>query len=478
MAGEYDPNSPPVLPGFYARIRDSVAAVAQGGDLGIVAVPVVHNWGPIAEFVSVRNQTEFEAVFGDSDTDASFAVLGALTGDTDNGGASEVLVYRMDVTGHAKAAITLDNTSAANAITLTAKHEGTFGNGITVTTRENPANAAEDQLLVYVNTSLKETFTYTAADIQELVDAVNDATTGSAFLDASLDADGTALDDVTSQPLTGGLNGSAVAGDHTTAQTAMEGQTFNLVVVPNLTDSGILASYHAWVANLNVTIKRVMMVTGGAAAESLNDAITRSGLTSDNENFVNLGLNEFEDVDAVVHSSAEMVGYVAGMIAGAGVTKNITFNRVAGFSLVDRPSIAEKEQAVANGVLLFDEDDRGIKVIREKTTYTDDTPEKTFATFSSIKNVRVIHKIEGDLTVITEDEWIGAVQNTPTTRSNYVGMVLGFLRDLEDLGVLEPGSSEVEIDETQDNTGDAIYVILRYGNQGIIEQVLAIGEIV
>ena len=479
MSGLYDPNNLPQRAGFFSRIQAAIQDAATGGDLGIVGMPIVHNYGPIGEFVTITNENQFNEIFGDSDSDARFAVLGALQGDEDNGGANEVLLYRLDLTAgtQAKADITLDDTGATPAITLTAKHEGTHGNTFAVTVEDDPANAANDRLRVYKGSELQETFIYPDADIQALVDAVNDTSTGSDLLDAALLSDGIALAAVSSQALTGGDNGTAASGDYDVAQTAFESQQFNIFCIPNLTSSPIRASFQTWIDSVNTSSKRVMMVEGGAAAESVATAIARSAETSDNENFVNVGGIDFIDPDGNTKSSAQMVGHIAGMIAAAGITKNLTYNRIAGFDISTNLSNDDLVTAILGGVLIFSRDDRGIKVERERTTYTDDTVDKPYTLFRSIRTVRIIHKVENDLTVITEDEWIGKVQNTPATRANYLGEVLEFLRGLEDQNAVVSGSSAVRFDDTQDNTGDTLHVILTFEVQGVIEVVLAIGEI-
>lgn len=485
MAGSYDPNNPPIRRGFFSRITAAAEEAVLGGSGGVVAMPIVHDWGPTGVFHEITDSAGFDATFGDSSTNDRFAVLGALagTGEADSG-ASSVIVYRMPLAGQVAAEKTLTNTTPANALTLTAKYKGTRGNDITFTVRDHPGDAAQDQLLIYENGVLQETFNYANTDITALGALVNDTVTGSDYVKATVLITGVALATVTSQALNGtvGADGTPTGSDYTAAQSAFEAQPFNLFAIPGMTDTTILASARAWIQSLNGASRRVMFIEAGGSADTISDAITRSALTSTDGDFVNFGYNRFvNDVSGTTYNGSQMVGYFAGIIAGAGVTGSITFARLEGFDL-DATQTAltnsDVEDAIEGGVVVFTKDARGIRVEAEVTTFTDDDdPDHPLDVFGSIKSVRTLHQIENDFTEITEEDWIGDVSNTEAARDSYLATLLQYLKTLEDDGALKPGTSEMRFDETQDNTGNTLYPIYRVEMASAIERVLAIGQV-
>lgn len=479
MAGGYDPNNPPVRAGFYSLIRAAAEAAATGGAGGIVAFPVHGDWGPVGVFKTSRNQSEYEAVYGTSDIDERVFMRDAFTGNGQEGnGAQELLTYRMPVTGQATAEKDFNNTTPAAAINIAAKYPGTKGNDITITFRDNPTDSAYDQMLVYVGGSLVETYTYLNTGIASLVQEANEK---SNWVKLTLLVGTTAMAPVTGVSLTDtvGANGTPVLADYTDAMTVFESEAFNIFAIPNMTDSSILAALRSWCETQNATARRFMIVTGGAAGETFSAAINRSALSPENENVVNCGYNSFISPDNVIYSSAEIVGFLCGMIAGAGSKRSITFDRLpAGWSLAVTPSIDDINEAINNGLVIFSKDANGVKVEKGVTTFVNSVdPDKPLEDFSKIKSVRTIHQIENDLTQITELEWIGKVPNTPQSRDGYIGALLSYLKTLEDQSIIQNGSSAVRLDETQDNTGDTLYPIYSIAIVDAIERVLSIGEL-
>jgi hypothetical protein len=362
-------------------------------------------------------------------------------------------------------------------LTVRAKYKGTRGNDITITIRNHPTEASVDQLLVYLNGDLRETYNYAETDINALAADVND---NSNLLHLTVTVSGVAMTAVTGSALntTAGADGTAVAGDYADGLDALEAEDLNILVVAGITDSTIVAATRTWISDMNATMRRIMLVTGGAASETFSTATTRSALTSADENVVNLGYNMFTDPDGTARSTVQMIGHVAGMIAAAGAKRSITFSRLPeGFDLTVAPTYDEIISAIEGGLIVFTKDARGVRIERGITTFTDDNDaDKPLEVMSSIQHVRTLHQIENDLTEVTELEWIGQVQNTDKTRDAYVGMLLAYFRTLEREAVLDSGST-VRLDDTQDNTGDALYPIYAINLGSAIERVLAIGEV-
>jgi phage tail sheath gpL-like len=382
----------------------------------------------------------------------------------------------MPLSGQAYAVKALTNTTPATAINITAKYKGTLGNSLTVTVRDHPTEAGIDQLLLYLSGTLVETYNYAQTDITDLVAQIND---GSDYITAAVAVTGVALTAVTASAFASGADGTAVGSDYTDAMEAFEAQPFDIFTVPDMTDSGILASLRAWNEEMNGSARRFILVTGGGDSESMSTAVTRSQLSDDNENIVNVGMNMFTDPDGAARRTSEVVGHVAGMIAAAGPRRSVTFATMPdGWQLTAAPSRDEIEVAIDGGVLCFSQNANGVRVEVARTTYTVTTDDnKPYDTFSKIKYVRTIHAIENQFTQVTEEMYIGKVPNTPEGRSNYAGSMLGLLRTLEGENVLKKGTSHFRLDATQDNTGEVLYPIWGTEFTSAIERVLSIGNV-
>jgi hypothetical protein len=440
-----------------------------------------HDWGPEAVATRITSLAEFDRVCGPTNDDDRFAVEGAFTGDGTAGGkASAVYVYRMPLSGNAAASLVLTNTTPVAALTLTAKYKGTFGNSIKISTRVHPTDATKRQLLVYVGTQLVETWNYATTNITNLGAQINSTSTGSVYVVASAITSGVALTTITSSTLASGTSGAPITLDYTTAMSAVEGVPFNMITFPNLTDVTILAAARTWITSLNANTRRAFLVTGGGSSDAVSDAITRSALSSTVPDIVNAGgSNLVNDADTtIVKSTAQFTGFFAGIMAGYGVRRAMTFGRIPGWSLQTRPNDDNVKAALVGGVLLCTMDDDGLRIEKQLTTYTDATNALLpYAVFSKILSVRVMHLIDTDLARLTVQFWIGIVKSNPTTRAAYVGVLTDYLKGLEKADVLSPGQNAVILDPGQDNDGDTWYPVYTIELQQAVERVLAVAVV-
>ena len=67
-----------------------------------------------------------------------------------------MLCVRWGAAAAAKATRTLQNTTPAAALVLSAKYEGTYGNEIAVTCQDHIADSTQDELVVIVNGQISE----------------------------------------------------------------------------------------------------------------------------------------------------------------------------------------------------------------------------------------------------------------------------------------------------------------------------------
>ena len=162
--------SKPVRPGTVIRFEGEATPVVPPSVAETVALPIVHNWGPVNVPVLCSSFPEFESVYGDGATPGRTAVLGAFAGQALPGqaGAGGVYVYRM-----AKQAAPAKATLSTN-LALLAVHTGTRGNGLTAILENDPSgDALKQQFRLLLNNGQVERYSFTKAQPQQLVDAIN-----------------------------------------------------------------------------------------------------------------------------------------------------------------------------------------------------------------------------------------------------------------------------------------------------------------
>lgn len=467
LGGIWNAYDPPQRAGVFVNV-ESVPTPREAVDVGgIVGLVVQADWGPLETITTVESEAQAEALFGTGQT-ALFAISQALEGEgvVGRSGAAQVLAYRMAAASAAKAAITLDNTGAADALTLTAKYEGTRGNSFRVTVQTNADTVTKD-LLLYEGTTLRESYlAYPATDLAALAADINDRST---LITATVVLDGTALANVTTQAFTGGDSGTTIlTADHTAAMAAFEATSgFTVFAVDNLTDSTLRGTYRDWTIRLNQEGRTFHTVFGGAASESISTANTRSAAL-DSPYVVNL----WGDlrIDDTTYSSAQMAPRVAGIIAAAGVQRSVTFARIADAVMAAPPSASQVELAVRGYTVPFWYDGTVVRLQRARTTHTnvsDSEPAKFRSLFYMRKLMFFLRRMDAVATGLIE---VG-ISNTENGREGVVTAFNTEIGAMEASQVAIPGA-RAYLDPAMDQTGEAIYVIFSVDMAPGIEQVL------
>lgn len=468
MSGVFSKSNRPKAAGSYFNFTAASAAATVQASVGAtVAVGFTHDWGPDGQVVAVDSMAAWQAIYGSSTGTAGYgAVRGAFVGEglPGYGGAGRVLAYRMCGAAGAKAAVTLQNTTPANAITLTARYKGTRGNALRVTTQNNAVDSAKNDLILLDGTVELERYTYLDADIAALVTAIN---AESAWITATQVVTGVALGTVSAQAFTGGNDGATLlAADYTAMMALLEAERFGVLAWENLTDGSILTSVKTWAIDLNSRGRRFMVVVGGLANETASTATAR-GASLNSENFVTVGMGSYRDaVLSATLSTAQLAPRVAGVIAQRGETRSMTFARFAGLTIVSAPTLAEIDTLYAAGVCSLSRDDNTdapVRLERGVTTYTTTTDTaKPYAIFRTPRYVRVMHALETELSQWGDQNVVGKATVNDATRRFVVGEVKKRLAEREALGAVQPGWT-VAIDPNPPATDSDEFVAVQIG---------------
>lgn len=453
MPGQFSVVTQPKLPGEYVNYQVAPVAPVPVSIGSIVAIPITHDWGPFKVATPVRSLAEFQAVFGSSNTTPGYyAVAQCFKGEgvQGRGGAGQIIVLRWGASAAAKATKTLQNTTPANAITLTALYEGTKGNSLKLTVQDYAADATQSELIVYLGTAEVERYHYPDTNIANLVAQINST---SHWLTATLVLDGVALGTVTTQSLTGGLDGGTlIAQDWTDMMEVLETQRFGILAPFDLTDSGIMASLKTWAANLNTVGKRFMTVVGGALDEDLAAARTRATALA-NYNFCTIGVGSVKDsalVDAdgnpKVFSTSQFAPRLAGALAYRGEAMSMTFARFADVDLLNGATTQNVADAYDAGVMVLEKDsaENPVRVSKARTAYTSTSdPTHPVSIFGEPKFVRTMQNFEMEVTQRGEENYIGQMPVDDITRNALLADAKQSLRVRETARVVRPGWSVV-----------------------------------
>lgn len=145
-----------------------------------------------------------------------------------------------------------------------------------------------------------------------------------------------------------------------------------------------------------------------------------------------------------VLTTAEYCSRIAGLIAGTPLTQSVTFAPLSDASDVERLTKAELDAAVEAGKLVLLHDGVKVKVGRGVTSLT--TTTSTSALLKKIKMAETLDLIKHDLRILTQDTYIGRLANSYDNKIVLLGAYMTYLKELEAEGVLQRGTSKIEID--------------------------------
>ena len=405
MPGSFSKDARPVRPGAYFDWEATPTTTIQPNVGSIVALPIVHDWGPTKQIVPCLSLGAFQSAFGPStDTPGYAAAMQCFRGEDvgGRGGAGEVLFYRMAGTSAAAGTVALKNTASATAITLSALYDGSYSDNLGVRVRVSADPTNTDVLVTLLGTII-EVHTALGTDVQAMVDQIN-AT--SSWVSAEVGVTTVGLDTTTPstvQPLSGGDDGATLLpADWTDALDQLSAAQFSLFAPYDLTNAAILTSIQTWSASLNSSGKRFMTVIGGGPTDTSTTAIARStsmaALPGDGggENFVNLGVGTLVDDQLGTLSTSQLAPRVAGILAARGETMSLTFARLAGCTAGTLPSDADVSLCFNGGVVVFGMDSNAdpIRVEKGLTCYTGGDDSKPYLIYRNPKFVRTMHGIE------------------------------------------------------------------------------------
>jgi hypothetical protein len=447
MSGTFNPTALPDLPGVYTRYSAAPSTALPPSPGGIVAVPIVHDWGPANTLVFVPSFGEFENIFGEDDTVGRRAIFDAFRGEglEGLGGASGVYVVRMAASTAAAGAVILKNPAKAAAVSIKARYKGTRGNRLQILA--GPVVEGKQTITILDGTAELESFTIVLAESGSLQNLVSTINAVSLWVEASLTAEGsTGLEPATS-PLTGGLDGSTglTGTDWLSNANLLNNVDFAIFAPydlpwepgePGVAVRATINSLKAWRAEQAKGGHRFEIVFGGALEEDPATAILRAQELNDSPVMTVGGPGVLDELFGK-RSSSQLAPRYAGIRAQRGETENADFARLSGCVPLPKSSgagvtLTEVESMVHAGVISLQRDRYApapCRIVKEVTTWapaprTPAEAEKPRAIYGRPKNVMSMQQFANEAEELLETTMIGKTVVNDATRAAAAARVL------------------------------------------------------
>lgn len=385
------------LPGTYINFASASRASASLSDRGIVAIPLLMDWGAADEVFEVSNEKFVNnslKIFGYDYSHDKMKGLRDLFKNT-----KTLYAYRLNGKG----------TKATNTY-AEAKYPGIRGNDLKIIISKN----VDDETKFDVKTVLefKEMDVQTVKNSSELV--ANDWVT---FKSAE-------LQETASTPLASGTNGTEVTtSEYQAFLNAIESYSFNALGCP---------VEDAKINELFVIFTKRMRDEVGAKFQTV---VYRK--PADYEGVISVENEVTDDVN-----KASVVYWTTGAQAGCAVNKSLTNTAYDGeFKIKVDYTQSQLADALESGKFIFHNVTGEVRVLEDINTFTSVTDEKSID-FSNNQTIRVIDQIANDVAALFNTKYLGKIPNNASGRISLQSDVVAIHRALEDIQAIENFSAD------------------------------------
>ena len=334
-------------PGLFQRHENISTPSATAAKNGICAIPIQAAWGPLGKVLANTTTTDLKNNYGTGTYGAGYTVPAAMA--MFNGGAATVYTYRLG-TGGTQASKELDG------LTVTAKYPGTMA--ISVAVQAKLGDSTKKQFLVYVGSTLMETWEFAADTKAEGANLIA-AAANSKYVTVTGEAATVSALAVASGALTGGTNPTVTNEDYSKAFAAMETTYYNVIALDvdddeSMTLSRLLKEYMNsaftmgklghYVVGQKTTIPFETRLTNCASFNDAQGVFLGGGYKSGTENK--------DGVMAICHTA----GIIAATPSNQGITHAVIDDAT---DLCEDLTYAQYEAAISCGMLMLSKSSEG-----------------------------------------------------------------------------------------------------------------------
>lgn len=203
----------------------------------------------------------------------------------------------------------------------------------------------------------------------------------------------------------------------------------------------------------DLTEEEAETIASWVKSERLGDHTAKAVLpnvAADHEGIINFTTDALNAGD-MAYTTAQYCARIAGLIAGTPMTIACTYAPLRELSSVARMSKEQLDEAIDAGEFVLFHDGEKVKVGRGVNSFVT-TIQGKGAAFKKIKIVEAMDMIQNDIRTTAQDNYIGKYANSYDNKCLLILAIKGYLEELENGGILERGTSIVDIDlEAQEN---------------------------
>lgn len=390
-----------VLPGAYINFISVAKASATLSDRGIATIPLSMNWGPEKQMFTVEIADFLKnslKIFGYAYTADELKPMREIFKH-----AKTVHFFRLNASG-----------TKATCTFADAKYPGTRGNALKIVITANENSTVDDPLFdvaTYLDT--------VEVDMQKGVAAASDLKNND-FVDFK---SGATLALTAGTALTTGANGSVADSAYQDYLDQAEALTFNAMGCTS-TSNTITALFAAFAARMRDDVgKKFQVVLFRKLADYEGVVSVKNGLASSK-------------------TTAELIPWVTGVVAGTAVNKSATNIAYDGEYDVDTDyTQTQLEAGIREGSFMFHLVDEQVRVLTDINTFVSVTDEKS-ADFSSNQTIRVLDQIANDIAVLFGKKYIGKVPNDGAGRVSLWNDIVKHHEELQAIRAIENFSAD------------------------------------
>lgn len=223
---------------------------------------------------------------------------------------------------------------------------------------------------------------------------------------------------------------SSTAEDLSEALQYFGGVPFDYLVGPVDCDSSEATEISTWIKSQR--------------AEGFTPKAVLPNMAADSEGIINFTTTGIK-VDGTAYTTAEYCSRIAGLLAGTPMTISCTYAPLSEVSVVDKLTKEDIDTAIDAGKFVIFSDGEKVKVGRGVNSLQTTSESKGDA-FKKIKIVEAVDMIRNDIRKTAEDSYIGKYVNNYDNKCLLISAIKGYFRGLENDGILETGTSTVDID--------------------------------
>lgn len=399
MAGGTWTTQNKVRPGAYINVRSNGGIGAAESISGVTALPLVLDFGPEEEVVTITAASDLTA-FGYDLNDPQLLLLREALKQ-----AATVLVYRVSSGGKAAA--------TEGDLSIKARYGGTRGNAISVVSKDNVNVTGAYDVETYLAGRLVDR--QTAKTIEEL--------TANRVVNFSGSGELTAFSVV----LENGSNSAATVNNYMTFFSKIQLFDFNTLALP-VQDAVIKTAGVSFINRMrNEEGKKCQLVLAGHAAN--NEAVINV------KNGVILS-------DGTHISAEQATAWVAGASAAASVATSLTYKKYDGaVDVTQRLLNTEIIDALEKGEFVFTEQRGEVVIEQDINSLTSFTAEKS-KEFSKNRVLRCLDDIANNSKKAFEDNFIGQINNDQDGRELFKADRINYFNALQGAGAITGFSAD------------------------------------